>query len=259
LPGTRFHLDFGFIRASSADFGVSAGNQVVTSYDGNNSYLLIVCGKARQTWIFCQASKSPPIFIVERFLALNGLKSGPRFLRMDQGDELWRSNELREAASAAGYAIEPTGSNAASKNSKIERPNGTFGVMVRCLLYSTGLSAIFWSAILVHAVYLKNLTYHKALCMTLHKAWTDVKPALAHLHTFDDLIMARKPGKRPAKADRHTAHVVLLDVGATTKHVRYFDQTRNREKLSIHHTIYEAHYGKTRRPPGPQILMDMGY
>jgi hypothetical protein len=245
LPGTHFHLDFGLIHVSSADFGVSAGNQVAASYDGNNSYLLIVCAKARQTWIFCQAFKSPPIFIVERFLALNGLKYGPRFLCMDQGDELWRSNELREVAATAGYVIEPTGSDAASKNSKVDRPNGTFGAMVRCLLYSAGLSAIFWSAILVHAVYLKNRPYHKALCMTPHEAWTGVKPVLAHLHTFDDLIMARKPGKRPANADRHTAHGVIVDFGATTKHVRYFDQTMSREKLSIHHTIYKARYGKT--------------
>jgi hypothetical protein len=33
----------------------------------------------------------------------------------------------------------------------------------------------------------------------------------------------------------------------------------NREKLSTHHTIDEAHYGTTRHPPGPQIIMDMGY
>jgi hypothetical protein len=59
LPGTRFHLDFGFIHASSADFGVSAGNRVVTSYDSNNSYLLIVCAKARQTWIFVKLPSRP--------------------------------------------------------------------------------------------------------------------------------------------------------------------------------------------------------
>jgi hypothetical protein len=35
LSGTRFHLGFGFICASSADFGVTTGNRVVTSYDGN--------------------------------------------------------------------------------------------------------------------------------------------------------------------------------------------------------------------------------
>jgi hypothetical protein len=39
----------------------------------------------------------------------------------------------------------------------------------------------------------------------------------------------------------------------------YFDQTTNQEKLSTHHTIDEAHYGTTNRPPGPQILMYMGY
>jgi hypothetical protein len=58
IPGTRFHLDFGFIYALSADFGVSAGNQVVTSHDGNNSYLLIVCVNARQAWILVKLPRS---------------------------------------------------------------------------------------------------------------------------------------------------------------------------------------------------------
>jgi hypothetical protein len=97
------------------------------------------------------------------------------------------------------------------------------------------------------------------LCMTPHEAWTGEKPSLAHLCTFGALITARKPGKRPAKADRHTAHGVLLGYGSTPKHVRYFDQTTNREKLSTHHTIDEAHYGTTNRPHRPHILMDMGY
>jgi hypothetical protein len=131
--------------------------------------------------------------------------------------------------------------------------------MIRCLLYSTGLHPRFWSAALVHAVYLKNHLYHKALCTTPHEAWTGDKPCLSHLRTFGALVTARKPGKRPANADRHTSHGVLLVYGSTPKHVRYFVQTTNREKLNTHHTIYEAHYGKTTRPPGPQILMDMGY
>jgi hypothetical protein len=91
-------------------------------------------------------------FIIEQLLALFGLKTGPRFLCMDQGGELWCSNQLREVAAAAGYNMESTGSNAVSKNVKVERPNGTFGAMVRCLLYGADLSAIFWSAALVRAV-----------------------------------------------------------------------------------------------------------
>jgi hypothetical protein len=95
--------------------------------------------------------------------------------------------------------------------------------------------------------------------MKPYKSWTGVKPSLAHLRTFGALVTARKPGKQPAKADRHTAHGVFLGFGATTKHICYFDQTKNCEKLSTHTTIDEAHYGKTRHPPGPHILMDMGY
>jgi hypothetical protein len=86
-----------------------------------------------------------------------------------------------------------------------------------------------------------------------------VKPPLGRLRTCGALITARKPGKRPAKADRHTSHRVLLGFGSTPKHGRYFGTTTNREKLSSHHVIDEAHYGKYRRSPGAQLLMDMGY
>jgi hypothetical protein len=106
-------------------------NRVSTSYDGNKTYLLSVCAKARHTWIFFQASKSPPIFIRERFLVLNGLKTVPRFRCMDQGVELWQSHQFREIAVAAGCAMGPTGSDTSSENDKVERPNSNFGAIVR--------------------------------------------------------------------------------------------------------------------------------
>jgi hypothetical protein len=89
LPGTRFHLDFGCIRALSIDVGFTADHSIITSYDGNNTFLLIVCAKARHIWVFCQPSKAPPIHILKCFLEVNGLKDGPQFLRMDKGGELW--------------------------------------------------------------------------------------------------------------------------------------------------------------------------
>jgi hypothetical protein len=45
VSATHFHLDFGFIRASSNDFGFTKGPRVVISYDGNNTYLLIADAK----------------------------------------------------------------------------------------------------------------------------------------------------------------------------------------------------------------------
>jgi hypothetical protein len=97
---------------------------------------------------------------------------------MDQGGELWRSNQLREVSTAVGYAMEPTCSDVASENGKVERPNGTFSAKVRCLLYSTGLGAFFWSAALVYMVYLNNRLYHKALCQTLGYEQQTVLPAI---------------------------------------------------------------------------------
>jgi hypothetical protein len=195
LSGTRFYLNCGFIRASSFDFSTTPGHCAATSYDGNNTYLIIICAKTRHTWIFCQAYKSPPIFIIEWLLALHGIKTGPRFLRMDQGGKLWHSNQLREVAATSGYAMEPTGSDVVSGNGKVERPNGTFGSMVPCLLYSVSIIAIFWSAALVHAVYLKKILYHKALRQTLYEDWTGDKLPLSHLRTFGALVTAQKPGK----------------------------------------------------------------
>jgi hypothetical protein len=178
---------------------------------------------------------------------------------MDQGGELWGSAQLRYIANAAGYIIEPTGSDSAWQNGKVERLNGTFGVMVRCLLYSAGLSAKFWSAALINTVYLKTSLYNKAIGMTPYEGWTGMNPELDHLRTFGALVTARKPGKRPAKADRHIAHGVLLRCGSSTKDVRYYDLTTNREKIISHHVIDKAHYGTARRPAGAQVLMDIGY
>jgi hypothetical protein len=74
--------------------GVTKGPRGVTSYNGNNTYLLIVDAKQRYSWVFCQPLKPPPVMILERFLAVCGLKEGPGSLRMDQGGELWGSDQL---------------------------------------------------------------------------------------------------------------------------------------------------------------------
>jgi hypothetical protein len=167
LPGSHFHLDFGFMRASSDNFQKQKGaTRVVTSYDDYNSYLLITCAKTRYTWGFLTASKDPPCTIVQTFLKQFGLKNGYRALRMDQGGELWRSAALRTIVAEAGNDMEPTGSDSPHQNGKVEQLNGTFGVMVRSLLYNAGLPPKYWSAALVHAVHLKNRLWHSALDCT---------------------------------------------------------------------------------------------
>jgi hypothetical protein len=141
VSATQFHLDSGFIQTSSNDFGVTKGLRGVTSYDVNNTYLLIADAKQRYSWVFYQPSKSPPVSILKRFLAVHCLKDGPRFLCMDQSGKLWGSAQLLDIVNAVVYIIEPIGSNLEWDNGKVESLHGTFGVMVRCLLYIASLSA----------------------------------------------------------------------------------------------------------------------
>ncbi len=67
-------MDFGFIRASSIDYSRLnvTSDRVVESYDGYNSYLLIVDDKSAMSWVFPTKSKSPPIELVRLFLGTFG-------------------------------------------------------------------------------------------------------------------------------------------------------------------------------------------
>jgi hypothetical protein len=75
----------------------------------------------------------------------------------DQGSELARSNDYQcLMAEEFAYTVEPMGADSASQNGGAEIYNNTLAVMVHTLLYGSGLLAKFWSAALLHAVYLQN-------------------------------------------------------------------------------------------------------
>jgi hypothetical protein len=84
-------MDFGFIRSSSVDYSQPnvTSDRVIESYDGYNSYLLIVDDKSAMSWVFLTKSKSPPIKLVCLFLGTFGQdRSLGGFIWCDQGGEL---------------------------------------------------------------------------------------------------------------------------------------------------------------------------
>jgi hypothetical protein len=98
-------------------------------------------------------SKDPPIDILRDFLKKFGVGTG--VIRKDQGGKLARSDTFRDMVLAEfGYVVEPTGTDSPSQNGGTESYNHTLAVKVRTLLYGAGLPARFWSAALLHAVYL---------------------------------------------------------------------------------------------------------
>ena len=260
LPGSRFHLDFGFMRASSDTFLKSPqATRVVLSHDGFSSYLLIADAYSRFTWVFLTASKDAPVSIVTKFLSIHGRKSGYRGIRVDQGGELCASHDLRQVFYNAEYTLEPTGNDTPNQNGKAERLNGTFGTMVRSLLYSAGLGPKYWSSALVHAVHLKNRLWHSAIHTTPYHLWTGKQPDLSHLRIFGSLISPRRNGARPAKLDKHTYDGIFLGYTSTCSNITYVDIHTGRVKICQAPTHFdESHFSNSRRPPGPQFLFDLG-
>ena len=94
--------------------------------------------------------------------------------------------------------------------------------------------------------------------MTPLEAHTGVKPDLSRLCVFGSRVLCKRPGKRAAKLDHHVYKGIFVGYGATDKHVRYVDAVTSQEKLATHVVFDEAHYTSHTRPPGAQLLYQLG-
>jgi hypothetical protein len=203
----RFYMDFGFLRASNFDYSRpdSTTDRVIHSFDSYNSYLLIVDEHTRYIWVFLCQSKEPPLDLVHLHLDIFGSRLGGS-IRCDQGSELARSHEFVNQMTRRQYPVEPTGANNPSQNKGVEKWNDILAVTVRVLLYGSGLPATFWSAALLHAVWLHNRRVHCATMMTLFEAWHGVKPDLSNLRVFSSRVCVNRTGKRRCKLDGFTGY-----------------------------------------------------
>ena len=82
---------------------------------------------------------------------------------------------------------------------------------------------------------------------------------MKHLKSFGSLVSVRIPGKRSEKLDKITFHGIFLGYTATDKIFRYWDINTKRDKTGNSVHFDEAHYTASTRPPGPQILYDLGF
>ena len=94
--------------------------------------------------------------------------TGNGMIHTDQGGELARSNAFRGTMlKDFGYVVECTGADSPSQNDGAKIYNKTLAAKVRTLLYGSGFPAKFWSAALLHAVYLHNRLVHSPTHKTL--------------------------------------------------------------------------------------------
>lgn len=282
--GQRFYMDFAFMRASADDYGRRSKekDRVIRSFDGYTSHLVIVDEVSRYVWVFLTKSKEPPVDLIRAFLKIHGRDDGG-LIRTDQGGELANSAAFRKAMFERKYPVdrvdwngddgptlrddndvvkpyilEATGADSPSQNGAVERWNQTLGNTVRVLLYGAGLPAQYWSAALLHAVYIHNRRVHSATRRTPFESWFGRKPDLRNLRLFGSRVCVKMTGTRGAKLDRHDFKGIFLGYSATDTNIRYMDLETGVLKRSPHAVFDEAWYTFDKRPPAAQYLYNLG-
>jgi len=156
------------------------------------------------------------------------------------------------------YIVEPTGADSLSQNGRAEIWNHVLGDTVRILLYSSSMPAQYWSAAILHAVYLHNQRCHRTTLRTPFESWTGIKPDLRHLKVFGSRVCVRRTGRRRAKLDRHDFQGIFLGYTASDKNIRYLDLNTGLVKTSHHAVFDEAWYTHSQRPPAAEFLYNLG-
>jgi hypothetical protein len=201
-------------------------------------------------WVFLTKSKDPPIDIVRAFLTLHGHSDGG-CICTDQGGELASSGAFRDLLMREfSYSLEPTGADSPSQNGAVEIYNDKLGIRTRALLYGAGLRVKYWSAALVHSVYLHNCLVHSTTLSTPFGLYYGVKPDLEFLRTFGSRVCVKRSGDRRTKLD--------LGYTATDQNIVYIDLDSGIVKHSHHATFDEAWYLQPARPPAAVLLYDLG-
>ena len=238
--GERFYVDFGFLRSSTEDFSRpnEDSDRVVQSFDGFNSYLLIVDRHSRCVWVFLCKSKDPPINEMSGFLRICARKEGG-YIRCNQGGELANSEDFFTTMQRDHqYRVEPTGADSPSQNGGVERYNDIMAVSVCALLYGASLSVEYWSVALLNSVYLNSRKVSHATRQTPFEGWHGYKPNLKSLCLFGSCVCVKQRGDRREKLDRHDFTGIFLGLTATDNNVRYIDINTGIVKTS-HHAVFD--------------------
>ncbi len=258
--GRRYYMDFGFMWASSSDYRKPnpKTDQVVQSWDGYLSYLLIVDEASRFMWVFLTKSKDPPLDIADSFLKEFGHDDGGSICS-DQGGELAKSAALADMVLGEhNYVFEPTGADSPSQNGVVETYNDKLAVRTRTLLYGANLPAMYWSAALLRAVYLNNRLVHTMTKKTTFEGFYGHKPDIEYLKTFGSCVCVKQSGGRRSKLDHHDFTGIILGYMALDHNIRYLDMESGLVKSSHHAVFNEAWYMQPHGPPAAQLLYDLG-
>jgi hypothetical protein len=104
------------------------------------------------------------------------------------------------------------------------------------LLYMSGLPPKFWSAALLHTVYLDNRLVHLVTRRTPFEGHFGVKPDLTYLKLFGAPVCGKRTGKYSGKRylNCHDFTGIFLGYLSTDQNIKYLDLTSGIVKTCPH-------------------------
>ena len=155
--------------------------------------------------------------------------------------KIWAATSgVTKGATEFGYKVEPTGADSPSQNGQAEKWNDVFAVTTRALLYGAALEPKYWSAALLHAVYLHNRRVHSRTGVTPFEGWWGIKPNLRYLKLFGSRVCVKRTGDCRSKLDKHDFSGLFLGYTSTDQNIRYLDLNSGITKTCHHATFDEA-------------------
>jgi hypothetical protein len=155
------------------------------------------------------------------------------------------------------YTLEPTSADSPSQNGAVKVSNDKVAVCTCTLLFGSGLPAQYWSAALLHSVYLHNRLVHLETKKTPFKGYYGLKPNLAYLKLFGARVCVKRTGNHRSKLDRYDYWGIFLVYASMDQNILYLDLDTGLVEQSHHTQFDEAGYLQPHRLPAAQLLYNL--
>ena len=201
-----------------------SGRMSSPSLSGYLYYVLFIDDYSRKTWIYFLKTKGEVFKRFQEFKALVENQTGKkiRCLRSDNGGE-YTSNDFDDYCVREGIRREMTVAYNPQQNGVAERKNRSIVGAARAMIHDQGLPLFLWAEACNTAVYLQNMSPHRALGnLTPDEAFTGKKPQVGHLRIFGCVTYSYIPKELRKKMEPTAEKGIFVGYSEISKAYRIY-------------------------------------
>jgi hypothetical protein len=161
-------------------------------------FLIFVDDFSHFTWIYFLRQKSEVFQHLKYFKALVETQFGNKIkvLQNDNGGE-YVNHDIHNIFHEAGIQLQHIVPYIPQQNGVAKRKNRSLKEMASCMLHAKSLPQRLWAEALKCETSIQNRSPHRSIKdKTPYKAWSSLKPKVAHFHIFGSRAWAQIPSKK---------------------------------------------------------------